>query len=121
MNIPALTAYLTEQLDALSKEGSAYCTFSYGIKTYQETSCILQACGHDTTELDTAITAVQLAAKTLKDARDSMLGKFNSEGVRGVVATETLTDPVRPGRSPEETEQQAVPRARGDLQGPVSG
>ena len=92
MNIPALTAYLTEQLDTLSKEGSAYCTFSYGIKTYQETSCILQACGHVTKELDAAITAVQVAAKTLKEARDSMLDKFNREGVREAVAAETRPD-----------------------------
>ncbi len=50
-------------------------------KNIQETSSLLQACGYDTDELESAITATQLAVKTLIVAQDRVVDKFNREGV----------------------------------------
>ncbi len=81
MNIPALIGYLTRQLKTLVPESSLYCNLSHGLQSYQETNPLLQVCGYDTDELESAITATKLAIQTLKHVLERAVDKFNRKGV----------------------------------------
>ena len=78
MELPTLTRFLCLQLD----EYGQFChPFAVELNTFRQTSALLEACGHDTGELDAAILAAERASLELKAARERAVARFKTGGV----------------------------------------
>ena len=82
MNTDTITAFITKQLDEWCGRGYSWDKLgTYRMDDYKQTSTLLGACGHDTRELDQAITDARVVLDVLVAARDKAVARFKAEGV----------------------------------------
>jgi hypothetical protein len=70
---------LNARLDELGR-GLAWCYASI-LSQYEESQKLIQACGHDTSELEHAIDAAFKANLELEMARDNAVSRLKSDGI----------------------------------------
>jgi len=80
MDLPTLITILNTRVDELSRSG-CFCGFTPVLAPYRETKKLIQACGHDTSELESAINAADQALTQLELTRDKVACRFKADGV----------------------------------------
>ena len=80
MDLKTLVDFLNLHVDELDRR-SFYCDFDNSLDPYKNTARLIQACGHDTTELQNAIFAAEVAISALKKAREKAVCRFKQDGV----------------------------------------
>ena len=79
-----LYQYLNERAQALSPSLHAYCQINAALREYVELSRLLQAAGHDTTQLDAAISAIKRDVNTLHDTARNAQTTFAQQGIKAI-------------------------------------
>ena len=85
MNTNTIATFLANQLDQWGGRGYSWDQATYRMDEYKQTSALLGACGHDTRELDQAITDSRAVLDRLVVARDKAVARFKADGVVFVV------------------------------------
>jgi hypothetical protein len=79
MNLNTVKHYLGLQLDGWAKASPLNCPIVAHLDDFKRTGGLLEACGHDTRELHSAITMADQAFENLKFVRDQAVARFKSE------------------------------------------
>jgi len=82
MDPNGLVRYLANRVESLK---CCFCLFSYELANLKETSSILQACGHNTEELDQAIVKARDSIAELKKAQERAIDRFKNSTVTFIV------------------------------------
>ncbi len=80
MDVSSVVTFLTMQVDSWGN-GPFYCPIGNKMADYAKTAELIRACGHDTRELDQAITDANKAFERLFAAREKVVTRFKTEGV----------------------------------------
>ena len=81
MNRTTITSFIAKQLDQWDRRIAPWDQATYRMDDYRQTSELLGACGHDTRELDQAITDTRVVLDRLVAARDKAVARFKADGV----------------------------------------
>lgn len=85
MNLDTVVEILNSRLDELIKNIEWSQNGKYFLVPYRQSEKLIQACGHETTELHEKINAAEVSLGELEEARKKAVCKFKSEGVCFVV------------------------------------
>ena len=78
-----LYQYLNERAQALSPS-LYYCQINAALREYVELSRLLQAAGHDTTQLDDAISAIKRDVEILHDVTRTAQTNLAQQGIKPI-------------------------------------
>lgn len=83
MDLRTVVDVLNARVDELGR-GCYWETASFLVR-YRETQKLIQACGHDTSELEQAIDAAGKAVAEMEIVRDKVVSRFKANGVCFIV------------------------------------